>query len=65
MLLLNIIKKLILSILPLLFFYILKIVVNRQQILKKQTHIVDADPAVDFRASKSRIEEAEIVEDRV
>ncbi len=73
MLLLNIIKRVLLSLAPLIFFYVLRIIARKQQLPKKKTHSFGFDPSTEFipsgveglRASKSRIEEAEIVDKKI
>jgi len=45
MLLLSIIKRVLLSLVPLVFFYVLRMVARKQQIPKKKTHSFGLDPS--------------------
>ena len=57
-----IIRKIFLSIVPLVLFYFLrKMVKNKEP--KRRSHLSDFDPSTPLRASKSQIVEGEIVDE--
>jgi len=58
MLLLNIIRRVLLPLVPLVLFYLLRKVVKKQQLPKRKSHTAGFDP-------KSRIVEGEIVEEKL
>ncbi|MDP2638229.1 MAG: hypothetical protein Q8P26_04170 [Candidatus Levybacteria bacterium] len=57
-----IIRKIFLSIVPLVLFYLLKKIIKNQE-PKKRSHLSDFDPSTPLRASKSNIVEGEIVDE--
>ncbi len=63
MLLLGIIKRVLLPLVPLVLFYLLRKVAKGQHVPKRKFHPSDFDPSTPLRASKSQIEEGEIVEE--
>ena len=65
MLLLGIIRRVLLPLVPLVLFYILRKVVKKQQLPKRKSHTAGFDPSTPLRASKSKIVEGEIVEEKL
>ncbi len=57
-----IIRKIFLSIVPLVLFYILRKMIKNQE-PKQGSHLPDSDPSTGFRVSKSQIIEGEIVDE--
>ena len=57
-----IIRKIFLSIVPLVLFYLLRKMFNKQQ-PKGKSHLSEFDPSTGLRASKSQIVEGEIVDE--
>lgn len=60
----TLIRKILVSIAPLALFYLLRKVAKTQSLPKKKSHSSDFDPSAELRASKSKIVEGEIVEDK-
>ena len=65
MLLLSIIKRVLLPFVPLALFYLLRKAAKTQLLPKKKSNPSDFDPSTPLRASKSKIVEGEIVEEKV
>ena len=57
-----IIRKIFLSIVPLVLFYLFKKMIKNQE-PKKGSHLPDFDPSTPLRASKNKIVEGEIVDE--
>lgn len=64
MLLLSIIRRVLLPLLPLALIYLLRKVATKQQLPKRKSRAGGFDPSIDLRASKNRVVEGEIVEDK-
>jgi len=58
-----ILRKIIIALVPLVLFYLLKKGTKRDS--KKKSFLLDFDPSTPLRASKSKIVEGEIVEEKL
>ena len=58
------IRKILVSLAPLALFYLLRKVARNQHVSKRKSHSSDFDPSTPLRASKSKIVEGEIVEEK-
>lgn len=65
MLLLGIIRRVLLPLVPLVLFYLLRKVVKKQQLPKRKSHKAGFDPSTGLRASKNRVVNGEIVEEKL
>lgn len=64
MILFTLARKILVSLAPLALFYLLRKVSRRQHLPKRKSRLSDFDPSTWLRASKSRIVEGEIVEEK-
>lgn len=64
MLLLSLIRRVLLPLVPLALFYLFRKVAREQHLPKRKSHLSSFDPSTGLRASKSRIVEGEIVEEK-
>jgi len=58
------IRKILVSIAPMALFYLLRKVAKTQSLPKKKSRSSNFDPSTPLRASKSKIVEGEIVEEK-
>ncbi len=65
MILFTLIRKILVPLVPLVLFYLFRKISRKQHLPKKKSHSPDFDPSAEFMASKSKIVEGEIVEEKL